>query len=96
MKMTAENNICRVFELPADYPSEFCPAGGLEVNFRMVDWFNPINPVDIAHGNVKDWAEYATMLEDFIAKKNYIKPGRKYLLITGFDELIIVGDSNDQ
>ena len=36
------NNMCRVFELPSQYPKGYCFQGSIDTNFKMVDWFNPV------------------------------------------------------
>jgi len=45
-KVDGWNNFCRVFELPAKFPSGFCFGGGIHATFLMVDWFKPV--ADIA------------------------------------------------
>ena len=94
--ITESNNFCRVFELPLDYPKGFCFGGGKPVTFQMVDWFQPIPIEDISENNVKVWSEYIPLLKDFLKDKNYVKPGRQYLLITDFGESFIFnsGDGN--
>jgi hypothetical protein len=88
-KITSETNFCRVFELPNMYPKGFCFQGGKPVSFELVDWFNPIPAEDI-HGNtVKTWGEYVDRLKNSLKTKNYLKPNRKYLLITDFDESFV-------
>ena len=88
-KITEGTNFCRVFELPNMYPQGFCFQGGKPVSFEMVDWFNPIPDDDICHKKVKPWEEYVDGIKSFLKKKRYLKPNRKYLLITDFDESFI-------
>ena len=89
MKITETNNFCRVFELPTEYPEGFCFGGGRYVDFKMVDWFQPIPRENVWEDNIKDWAEYVLLLKDFLKDKRYVKPDRKYLLITDFGESFI-------
>lgn len=86
--VTNDNNFCRVFELPDNYPNEYCFGGGVPVYFKMVDWFNPIPPEHIEDKILK-WEEYIPMLKDFLVLKNYVHPGKKYLLLTDFNESMI-------
>ena len=86
MKVTKDNNFCRVFELPESYPRGFLFGGGKQVNFLMVDWFNPVPQEYIE----KEWSEVIPMLKEFLKGKQYVRHGRKYLLITDFDESFIV------
>lgn len=85
-KPTCKNNFGRVFELPEEYPNGFCFGGGLPVEFQMVDWFNPWPPDYADPSKLADmeWDEFREKLTGFLLAKNYVKPGRKYLLITDF------------
>ena len=89
MKITESNNFCRVFELPEEYPEGFCFGGSHAVSFQMVDWFQPIFREDVEVDNIKLWPEYVAVLRGFLKDKTYIKPNRKYLLITDFGESFI-------
>ena len=80
-------NFCRVFELPAAFPSDFCFGGGIPVTLRMVDWFNPIPNPDIpmlGSDYPATWEECESMMRDWLSQKMYVKPGRTYLVITDF------------
>jgi len=89
-EITQDNNFCRVFELPDKFPSGFCFGGGQLVGMRQVDWFNPI-PQDDFYGDseLKPWSEYESMLRTWLMTKRYVKPGKRYLLITDFDEAMV-------
>lgn len=89
------NNFCRVFELPETYPMGYCFLGGISVEIKMVDWFNPIPLEDIENNKIREWSEYKKMLIDFLENKIYIRPGIKYLVITDFNEAFtfIKGDN---
>lgn len=89
MKITQDNNFCRVFELPAIYPEEFCFNGGHVVEFIMVDWFNPVNPIDLWNGGEVEWEQIRPEIECFLKEKNYLKSGRRYLVITDFGESFV-------
>lgn len=93
MEITEINNFCRIFELPIEYPSDFCFGGGHLVQFQMVDWFNPVPPTDFPNfgGTLKKWDEYVPMLKEFLGDKNYVKSNRKYILITDFGESFLFG-----
>ena len=88
-KIDIANNFCRVFELPSEYPRGFCFGGGKPVNFQMVDWFNPIPTEDLHSGKDTTWIEYEVKLREFLKDKIYVKSGRKYILITNFNESFI-------
>lgn len=85
MKVNQFNNFCRVFELPSDYPNQFCFNGGHPVAFKMVDWFQPIPDIKTQ----KPFSFYIPLLKNFLKDKLYIKPNTKYLLLTDFDESFI-------
>lgn len=94
MVPTQNNNFARVFELPEQYPQVFCFSGGPMVPMRMVDWFNPW-PTDnyTEDGELpQTWDEVKQMLRPFLMAKNYIIPGRRYILITDFGESMMFGD----
>ncbi|HUU89141.1 MAG TPA: hypothetical protein VMX17_15510 [Candidatus Glassbacteria bacterium] len=93
-------NFCRVFELPDNYPSGYrfgdgnhpsgyCFGGGVSTNFKMVGLFNPIPSEDFYEKKVKRWEDYIPMIREFLLKKKYVKPNRKYIVITDFDESFI-------
>lgn len=84
-----ENNFCRVFEIPEDFPEGFLFEGPALVIFKMVDWFYPIPMDDIHSDNVKPWAEYVPMLREFLSNKVYLREGFSYLLLTDFNESFV-------
>lgn len=84
-----ENNFCRVFEIPEDFPEEYCFEGPKPVTFHIVDWFYPIPMDDIHSDNVKPWSEYETMLREFLSNKVYLKDDCSYLLLTDFNESFV-------
>lgn len=90
MYVTQDNNFCRVFELPLTFPESFCFGGGFPVSFQLIDWFNPIPLGDMIFGTTKPWEEYVPLLTDFLLKKDYVIPGRQYLLITDFGKALVV------
>ena len=80
-----EKNFCRVFELPDRYPEGFCFGVGKPVMMLMVDWFNPWpdNP------DLKTWDDVTKLLLPFLRKKVYVKPGKRYILITDFGASLV-------
>lgn len=90
-----KNNFCRVFELPLEYPPGFCFAGGIPVVFTMVDWFNPwpahypLSSFMEEENYPNSWEECKEGLKSFLLKKQYLRPGRQYLLVTDFGETIM-------
>lgn len=92
MKPTQDNNFCRVFELPEHFPRDFCFGGGHPVQMQMVDWFNPW-PDRFDSPMIYDtWEEVVALLRPWLMKKRYVKPGRRYVLITDFGESMMFGD----
>ena len=79
-----EQNFCRIFEIPTVYPPGFCFEGGKTVMFAMVDWFNPMSDLD------KEWSDCVNSITAFVKSKKYIRPGRKYLLLTDFGESLVI------
>lgn len=93
MEVTSEQNFCRVFELPDQYPEGFCFGGGKPVTMVMVDWFNPINPQDFWNEESTaevDWSETEAKLKKFISGKQYVRSGKKYLVITDFGKALVI------
>lgn len=87
--ITQENNFCRIFEIPEEFPEGFLFSGGKNISFKMVDWFYPI-PMDAIHNDsVKPWPEYVTILRDFLSGKQYLREGCSYLLLTDFGESFV-------
>lgn len=86
------DNFCRVFELPDNYPTGFCFSGGKPVLMLMVDWFNPWSPSMKA----ETWEEVTEILRPFLLSKDYVKPHKKYVLITDFGTSMVFSkeDSN--
>jgi len=92
------NNFCRVFELPAQFSSEFCFGGGIPTNFQMVDWFNPVPDIGQPAISKEVWKkkvgeieiktvkhdELCDYLTPWLRMKHYMKEGRKYLVICDF------------
>jgi len=70
-----------VFELPPRDSLEkgFLFGGGKVVQARFVDWFNPFQ----VPPEIQTWDEWESTLRSFLLKKNYVRPGYDYCLITG-------------
>ena len=82
-QVTQQTNFCRVFELPAEFPEGYCFQGGHPIVFLMVDWFHPVQMGSSILKEV-DMDELAESLLPFIKEKNYVKPGKNYLLVCDF------------
>lgn len=92
------NNFCRVFELPEEYPKGYCFQGGRDVVFKMVDWFNPVNGIEMAACSKDIWVEKVGMvnltpvdgdelsakLTVFLKGKKYYNSSKKYLVMCDF------------
>jgi len=89
MNVTQENNFCRVFELPIEFPSGFCFGGGIPITFKMVDWFNPIPAPEMGIEKLDTWDEYKPLILEWLVDKVYLKPDRQYILITDFGKTIV-------
>ncbi len=80
----SDQNFCRVFAIPTDMPNDFCFGGGQLVPFRQVDWFQPI-PNELIASNldmgIDDNESLRVALLSFLADKNYVEPGRRYLVL---------------
>lgn len=96
-KVDGWNNFCRVFELPKKFSSEFCFGGGIDTNFKMVDWFNPLDlpqpsvSKDIWKEKVGDIetreissSELKDHLIGFLKNKHYVKSNMTYVVIANF------------
>lgn len=89
MKPPFEKNFCRVFEVPDTFPTDFCFCGGLPTTFLMVDWFNPWPNSLIDSKECNTWEDVVDILLPYIKAKKYIKPGRRYIIITEFDKILM-------
>lgn len=94
-------NFCRVFELPDEFSPEYCTGGGIPTTFLMVDWFQPVTSIGIPAMPKKTWiAHFGNLkgmegmingdslseeLEVFLINKNYVKPGKMYVVICDFN-----------
>ena len=108
-KIDGWNNFCRVFEIPEQYPEEFCFGGGINVNFKMVDWFNPIPGISQPAVSKATWEKEVgkieiktfsyddiyQMLVPWLQKKQYIKSGVKYLILCDFGVAIQFNQSEE-
>lgn len=97
-KVDGWNNFCRVFELPDAYPIGYCFGGGHRVNFQLVDWFYPVPGISMAAVSKEVWKEKVGKIEiteidldvlekeivTFLKQKEYVKPGKQYLIIYDF------------
>ena len=102
-KVDGWNNFCRVFELPAKFPSGFCFGGGIPATFLMVDWFNPVADIASPAVSKEVWKEKVGEIESkettlrelsetlvpWLQQKLYIKPGKKYLVVCDFGACFI-------
>lgn len=86
MRPPDDLNFCRVFELPTEYPRGHCFGGGRLVQMLMVDWFNPWPP---ELPDEATWQDVTKLLRSFLSGKRYVKPGRQYLVVTGFGEAML-------
>ncbi len=99
------NNFCRVFEVPDQFPSDFCFGGGHPVNFQMVDWFYPVRDMGTPGVSKEIWVKEVGPIETktvalndlvkdlapFLQQKQYVKAGREYLVICDFGAVFLVG-----
>lgn len=103
IKVDSWNNFCRVFELPDKFSSEFCFGGGINTNFKMVDWFHPIPNLEVAGctkevyqkkvGEIPHVMIYLSEEEEklipWIKSKVYIKQNKKYIIIYRFGQITL-------
>ena len=94
--INTSNNFCRVFELPEQYPRDFCFSGGIPVVFRMADWFQPVPQEELQKGELKNYEPYLPMLREFLKGKVYVNPGRSYLILMDFGEAYIFNFSEGE
>ncbi|MGE0157108.1 MAG: hypothetical protein AB7T17_08785 [Geobacter sp.] len=86
-----EQNFCRIFELPQQYPEGFLFNGGKPVTMLMIDWFNPWPHLLEPYKCPQTWDEVKALLLPWLLEKAYVQRGRKYLMITDFGESWIFG-----
>lgn len=79
-----------VYEIPEKRSDGYCFNGGNPIAFLNVDWMN--SPDEIAG---MDPISDDEML-NFIRTKQYIKPGRKYLVLDRNRAFVIEGTSHDR
>lgn len=104
------NNFCRVFELPEQFSTDYCFGGGIDTNFKMVDWFNPFSGLPIAAVSKEVWRnkvgkietklvtadDFKVKLEAFLLNKKYVKQGRKYIVIANFGACFMFEKEKEQ
>lgn len=101
-KVDGWNNFCRVFEMPPEFPNDFCFGGGQPVMFQQVDWFNPISGLPQPAVDKETWKENVGEIQveefteqqlrekvlPFIQEKKYVHEGRRYMVIFSFGAVI--------
>lgn len=65
--VTGFTNFCMVVEIPNSFPSGYCSGGGLPVDFKMVDWFNPVT--ELPNWNISE-KQYNELVEKGDLKKD--------------------------
>jgi len=80
----SDDNFLRVFELPLYLPTDYCMQGGINTSFTLVDWFQPFPVLATGESHVVEHDEAVAQIADFIRQKKYVKPGKKYLVLTDF------------
>lgn len=90
-----ELNFCRVFELPLSYPEGYCFSGGKDVRVKMVDWFNPW-PHPELEPDLDTWDKIEPLLRRDVSQKVYIRPGRRYVLVTDFGKAMVIDGNAKQ
>jgi len=97
-KVDGWNNFCRVFELPEEFSTDFCFGGGINTNFKMIDWFYPVPNVPQIAVSKEVWEKEVGPIESvevdieeleksiipFLKQKTYTKPNRQYLILYSF------------
>lgn len=92
LKALAETseNFCRVFEVPETFPSSF---GRAPVTFQQVDWFHPLPRESMREEypelEALTWEIFRAALMEFVQEKVYVRPGRRYLILTEFGEAFV-------
>jgi len=90
VEITERNNFCRVFEMPDQFPKDYCFAGGHPTEFILVDWFKPIPADHIWNNTLQSWEVYEEMIRDFWKKKAFFDSSKKYLVITNFGKAFLI------
>ncbi len=107
MKVTNLSNFCRIFELPDTFPTDYCFGGGHPCTFTLVDWFNPVpgevTPLTEDGFDKISWNDgrcnldteglefLRSKLKAALLEKKYIKPGKRYVVITEYGDSFMVG-----
>jgi hypothetical protein len=93
------NNFCRVFMLPNEYSPNFCFDGGIDTNFKMMDWFSPFPGLPIPTIGKIEWVKEFGKIDQielpydaiyrqivpFVNSKIYMIKDRQYLIIFDFE-----------
>jgi len=102
-KIDGWNNFCRVFELPEKFPNDYCFGGGHQVNFQMVDWFNPVAGLGVPAVPKEVWLKEVGPIETkektiedlnntivpWLKDKRYVKEGKSYLILFNFGASLV-------
>lgn len=85
LNITQENDFLRVFEIP-ELPENlpYCFGGGVDVPFKMVDWFGTSgietrNPIEVQES-----------LTEFISGKQYYDKNKNFLIVCEFGLIFII------
>lgn len=96
-KATYANNFIRIFQLPNEFPSDFCFQGGHPVLIILVDWFNPFDPQDFWGDKIKEfdsteewYLSHLKELKDYIKKKTYFNPEYTYMALTDYGDAFVI------
>jgi len=90
MNFSCNTNFCRVFELPNEYPHEYC-FGGVKhpVEIKMVNWFYPV-PSEIKSMTEEEWPQWEEKLINFVKRGGYLQKGKDYLILTEFGKAVVI------
>lgn len=91
-------NFLRVFQLPKEFPSDYCFGGGHATCFMMVDWFNAVSPEKLWKApaiqfSEKEYSEHIDKLRGYIKEKRYFNPEHTYMVLTDYGDVFLVNPS---
>ena len=88
--ITPEQNICRVFEMPEEYPPDYYKKGGSATISRLVTVFEPMPKEHIGTALLKSWEEYyLPIIRDFLEESSRLITGKRYVGITDFNKSFV-------
>jgi len=96
-RITEATNFIRIFEVPDEFPPEFCFGGGHNTIFILTDWFNPFEQKlfweekELVYVESSlAYQERIIKLRNFVKGKQYFKPDKTFMALTDYGDVFLI------